>query len=279
VKALEEKGVGRPSTYAAILSTIQEKEYATKEKGRFFTTRLGEIVNELLVGNFPEILDVGFTAQMEDELDDVEEGKRGWVDVLNDFYGPFSKTLERAKQKMKDVKRQEIETAFKCEMCGSVMVIKWGKRGEFLACSAYPKCKNTKEFRMDHEGNISVMEAKKSSEKCPKCGSAMVVKHGRFGEFLACSAYPTCKSTKPISIGVKCPECGGDLVQRRSKRGRYFYGCGNYPRCNFALWNKPVAEACPKCKNPYLVEKLSKKDGDVVACPNKDCTYKRSIVG
>lgn len=278
VKALEEKGIGRPSTYASIMTTIQAKEYVSKTEGRFASTRLGEVVNELLVDNFPEVLDVTFTAQMEDELDDIEEGKRGWVAVLKDFYGPFSKTLLRAKEKMKDIKRQEIETAFKCSECGSLMVIKWGRRGEFLACSAYPKCKNTKEFRMDESGNIAVVEQKVSEEKCPKCGSQMVVKSGRFGEFLACSAYPSCKSTKPISIGVKCPKCGGDIVQRRTRRGKYFYGCGTYPKCEFALWNKPVAEKCPKCGNPYLVEKLSKKTGDYIACPQEGCGYKRAIV-
>lgn len=278
VKALEEKGIGRPSTYASIMSTIQDKEYVKKETGRFFPTRLGTIVNELLVGNFPKILDVGFTARMEDELDDIEEGKRSWTDVLDDFYTPFSETLEEAKKKMKDIKRQEIETAFRCQDCGSVMVIKWGRRGEFLACSGYPKCKNTKEFKMDETGNISVVEAKKTTETCPKCGSPMVVKHGRFGEFLACSAYPDCKSTKAISMGVKCPECGGDIVQKRSRRGRYFYGCGNYPKCNFASWDKPIPEKCPKCGNPFLVEKLSKKTGDFICCPAKECDYKRSLV-
>lgn len=278
VKALEEKGIGRPSTYASIMSTIEEKEYVMREKGRFIPTRLGEVVNNLLVSNFPEILDIGFTAQMEDELDDVEEGKRGWVEVLNDFYLPFSKTLDRAKKKMTDIKRQEIETAFHCDECGGVMVIKWGRRGEFLACSAYPKCRNTKEFRMDESGNIEVVAEKVSEEACPKCGSKLVVKHGRFGEFLACSAYPTCKLTKAISIGVRCPRCGSDMVQRRTRRGKYFYGCSSYPRCDFALWNKPIPEQCPKCKSPYLVEKLSKQTGDYIACPVKGCGFKKPLV-
>lgn len=276
VKALEEKGVGRPSTYAAILSTILEKEYVQKDKGRFTPTRLGDIVNELLVASFPEIFDVTFTAQMEEELDEVEEGKRSWVEVLSGFYKSFSKTLDRAKEKMKDIKRQEIETAFKCTECGSMMVIKWGKRGEFLACSNYPKCKNTKEFRMDENGGIQVVENKVSSEKCGKCGSDLIIKHGRFGEFLACSAYPNCKFTKSISTGVKCPDCGSDIVQKRTRRGKYFYGCGNYPKCTFALWNKPISEACPKCKNPYLVEKFSKTEGDSLACPK--CKFKKPMV-
>lgn len=278
VKALEEKGIGRPSTYAAILSTIQDKEYAEKDEKRFKPTRLGEIVNELLVGSFPNILDVGFTAKMEDELDAIEDGKRGWVEVLNDFYKPFSETLEKAKVKMKDIKRQEIETVFKCEECASVMVIKWGRRGEFLACSNYPKCKNTKEFRMDETGNLQIVLPKVSTEICPTCGSALTVRHGRFGEFLACTGYPNCKFTKAISVGVRCPDCDGDIVQKRTRRGKYFYGCGNYPKCEFALWSKPVAEKCPQCGSPYLIEKLSKKAGDYIACPDKECGYKRPLV-
>lgn len=276
VKELEEKGIGRPSTYASIMSTIQEKEYVEKREGRFFPTRLGDIVNGLLVGSFPDILDVQFTAQMEQELDDVEDGKRGWTDILKDFYGPFGKALERAKEHMKDVKRQEIETDVKCEKCGSAMVIKWGRRGEFLACSKYPDCKSTKEFRHGEDGEIVIVKEETTNEVCPKCGAPMAVKRGRFGTFLACSKYPDCKTTKSITTGVKCPECNeGDLVQRQSKRGKAFYSCERYPKCKFAMWDKPVGEKCPLCGNPYLVEKYTKKDGAVVKCPAKDCGYKK----
>jgi len=274
VKELEECGIGRPSTYAAILSTIQDKEYVKKNEGRFWPTELGKLVNDLLVGSFPEIMDIGFTAQMEEELDDVEEGKRTWVATLKDFYGPFEKALKSAATQMRDVKKQQVATEYTCEKCGSPMVIKWGRHGEFLACSKYPECKTTREFKRTDEGEIKVQEQKTTDEKCEKCGSPMVVKRGRFGEFLACSRYPECKTTKSISIGVKCPDCGGDLVARRSGKGKTFYGCSKYPKCKFAMWNKPTPGPCPKCGYPVLMEKYVKKTNEVlIACPKKECGY------
>ena len=276
VKELEEKGIGRPSTYAAIMSTIQEKGYVTREKKRFFPSELGKLVNDLLVANFPRILDVGFTAQMEKELDEVEEGRRSWVATLQDFYGPFEKVLVQAKKKMRDVKRQMVETNILCEKCGSPMVIRWGRHGEFLACSAYPKCRTTKEFERGEDGEIVVVEARETGEVCDVCGSPMIIRRGRYGEFLACSRYPECKVTRSISTGIKCPECGkGELVQKTSRRGRVFYGCDTYPKCSYALWNKPVAGPCPKCNHPILVEKYSRRTGEVtLTCPNKGCKYK-----
>ena len=276
VKELEEKGIGRPSTYAAIMSTIQEKGYVTREKKRFFPSELGKLVNDLLVANFPRILDVGFTAQMEKELDEVEEGRRSWVATLQDFYGPFEKVLVQAKKKMRDVKRQMVETDILCEKCGSTMVIRWGRHGEFLACSAYPKCRTTKEFERGEDGGIAVVEARETGEVCDVCGSPMIIRRGRYGEFLACSRYPECKVTRSIGTGIKCPECGkGELVQKTSRRGRVFYGCDTYPKCSYALWNKPVAGPCPKCDYPILVEKYSRRTGEVtLACPNKGCKYK-----
>ncbi len=276
VKELEERGIGRPSTYASIMSVIQEKEYVKKQEGKFQPTHLGTIVNELLTVSFPNIFDVGFTAQMESELDDIEEGTRGWVSVLNDFYVPFKTTLELAKTEMKDVKRQELPTEFKCEKCNSAMVIKWGRHGEFLACANYPECKNTKEFRRLDDGTLKIAEAETTDEVCSACGSPMVIKRGRFGKFLACSKYPECKTTKAISIGVKCPDCGGDIVQKQSRRGKIFFGCSSYPKCNFALWDRPVAEACPQCQSPFLVEKTSKQSGVKIKCPNKDCGFEKA---
>ncbi|PIR17795.1 MAG: DNA topoisomerase I, partial [Deltaproteobacteria bacterium CG11_big_fil_rev_8_21_14_0_20_49_13] len=231
VKELEEQGIGRPSTYASIMSVIQDKEYVKKLQLKFHPTRLGEVVNELLVTNFPEILDVKFTAQMEEELDDIEEGKMKWNKVLNDFYVPFAKTLKRAEKTMVNLKAQAIETKIMCEKCGKPMVIKWGRHGEFLACSTYPECKSTKEFSRSETGEITPKAAETTDEKCEKCGADMVIKRGRFGKFLACSKYPECKTTKTIGIGVKCPECGGDVVSRMGKRGRAFYGCSKYPNC------------------------------------------------
>src|SRR5256714_1897597 len=206
VKELEDKGIGRPSTYAAILSTIQDKEYVEKKENRFFPTDLGKIVNELLVDAFPRILDVEFTARMEDELDEVEEGKMQWVKVLDEFYEPFKKSLKIAEKNMRDVKREEQPTDLTCEKCGSPMIIKWGRMGRFLACSGYPDCKNTKDF-IEKDGKIEVVEDLPTEETCPTCGKPMVNKRGRFGRFLACSDYPNCKTTRPITLkDVVCPD-------------------------------------------------------------------------
>ena len=279
VKELEEKGIGRPSTYASILAVIQDKKYAEKDEAkRLHPTQLGTLVNDLLVKNFADIMDVQFTARMEEELDLVEEGKMTWIDTLKDFYGTFSKTLSHAKVHMKDIKRQEILTDIKCEKCGSIMVIKFGRHGEFLACQAYPDCKNTKEFRKDELGKIVVETAKETGEVCEKCGSKMIVKRGRFGQFLACSAYPKCKNTKAISMGVNCPQCGKPLSARKSKRGKVFYGCTGYPKCTFAAWDKPLNEKCPECGSAYLVEKYSKARGTEIRCPQKECDYHRELI-
>ena len=271
IKELEEKGIGRPSTYAAILSTIKEKEYVKLEKGKFAPTEMGLMVNDLLVVNFPDILDVEFTAQMEENLDKIEEGEKGWVETLKEFYHPFQKDLEMAKVSMRDVKREKIPTDAFCELCGSKMVKRWGKRGYFLACSAYPKCRYTREV----EGNEEKKE--ETEARCEKCGSPMVVKSGKFGRFLACSDYPTCKFTKPIDTGVHCPQegCDGMIVERRTRKGRTFYSCTNYPRCTYALWDKPIPEKCPQCDFPFLVEKQG-KGGTLKRCPNKACGYRAS---
>jgi DNA topoisomerase-1 len=271
IKELEEQGIGRPSTYATILSTIKEKDYVRLEKGKFLPTEMGLMVNDLLVVNFPDILDIEFTAQMEENLDKIEDGERGWIDTLKEFYLPFQKDLEMAKVSMRDVKREKIPTDATCERCGSKMVKRWGKRGYFLACSTYPKCSFTREVEGNGEKN------EETDARCEKCGSPMVVKNGKFGRFLACSNYPTCKFTKPIDTGVHCPQtgCDGMIVERRTRKGRTFYSCTNYPRCTFALWDKPLPEKCPQCDFPYLVEKQG-KGGIVKRCPNKECGYRTS---
>jgi DNA topoisomerase I len=269
IKELEEKGIGRPSTYAAILSTIKGKEYVKLEKGKFFPTELGFLVNDLLVVNFPDILDVQFTAQMEENLDKIEEGEKGWVETLKEFYLPFQKDLEMAKVSMRDVKREMIPTDTFCERCGSKMVQRWGKRGYFLACSSYPKCRFTREVNGNEDKNGE------TEAQCGQCGSAMVIKNGKFGRFLACSNYPTCKSTRPLDTGVRCPQegCDGMIVERRTHKGRTFYSCANYPRCTFAVWDKPISEKCPQCAYPFLVEKQGK--GEVTKrCPQKECGYR-----
>ena len=276
VKELEEKGIGRPSTYATILSTIQEKKYVEKIEGRLHPTELGRITNEELVKHFPTEMDVTFTAGLEEKLDQVSDGEMNWKKVLRDFYGPFKKDLAKAEVEMRDVKREEIQTDVACDKCGSPMVIKWGKMGRFLACTGYPDCKNTKDFK-EVDGKIVVVEEEVSDEKCEKCGRPMVIKRGRFGRFLACSGYPDCKNAKAISIGVSCPDCKqGYLTERRSRRGKVFFGCARYPDCKFALWDRPLPESCPSCGSPYLLQKYSKKDGPYIACPNRECAYRRS---
>jgi DNA topoisomerase-1 len=271
IKELEEKGIGRPSTYATILATIKEKGYVRLEKGRFFTTELGCLVNDLLVVNFPDIFDIEFTAQMEENLDEIEEGKKDWVDTLKEFYLPFQKDLEMAKVSMRDVKREKIPTDAICERCGSMMVKRWGKRGYFLACSSYPKCRYTREVEGNEE-NQTETEA-----RCEKCGSPMVIKNGKFGRFLACSNYPACKFTRSLDTGVRCPQegCDGVLVERKTRKGRIFYSCSNYPVCTYALWDKPVPEKCPQCGFPFLVEKRG-KGGVIKRCPKKECGYRAS---
>jgi DNA topoisomerase-1 len=271
IKELEERGIGRPSTYAAILSTIKDKGYVRLDRGRFFPTELGFVVNDLLVVNFPDILNIEFTAQMEENLDRVEEGDKGWVDTLNEFYRPFQKDLEMAKTSMRDIKREMIPTEAVCERCGSKMVKRWGKRGVFLACSSYPKCRYTREV----EGNGEVRE--ETDARCDECGSPMVVKNGKFGRFLACTNYPACKFTKAWETGVRCPQegCGGMIVERRSRKGRTFYSCSNYPTCSYALWDKPIPEKCPLCDSPFLVEKPG-KNGTTIKCPRKECGYRAS---
>ena len=277
VKELEEKGIGRPSTYAAILSTIVDRGYVAKESARFSPTELGSLVNELLVESFPEIVDTEFTAQMESDLDKVEEGARDWRELLGAFYQPFSADLEKAKTHMRDVKREEIPTDHVCEKCGSPMVIKWGRNGSFLACQGYPDCRNTKEIERKLDGSFEIVPEPVTDEVCESCGAPMKVKRGRFGAFLACSRYPDCKTTKAISLGVDCPkeECNGFLTEKRSRRGKVFYGCSNYSKtgCDFVTWDRPVAQACPECGAKFLVKRENKR-GVTVRCLS--CTYKSS---
>jgi len=276
VKELEEKGIGRPSTYATILSTIVSRAYVEKVEGRFYPTELGRLLTELLVAAFPQVLDVAFTAQMEEQLDEVEDGKVDWVRLLTDFYHHgFKQALERAKVEMRDVKREETPTEHVCPQCGQPMIIKWGRNGSFLACKGYPECRNTRDYKRRLDGTIEVLPEKTTAERCPICGGPMVVKTGRFGQFLACQAYPECKGTKPMSIGVTCPKaCGGYVAARRSKRGRIFYGCSSYPNCTFASWERPVTGPCPVCGSPYLVSK-PRRDTFIIRCPVKGCLYER----
>ena len=324
VKELESDGVGRPSTYASILSTIQEREYVKKEGGKFVPTELGMVVTDLLLENFKNLFDITYTARMEVELDEIEEGKIDWREAMSEFYERFQKDLEHAERHMTDIKRMEEPTGEACEKCGKPMVIKWGKFGKFIACTGYPECSNTRELPPDPSsaeglteqdaeeycencGRVMVLKKgrfgqfyacsgypdckttkqiggtqKKSDvpldEKCPQCGSNLVLKNGRFGEFTACSTYPKCKYVKQKTIGVPCPNCSeGEVVERRSKKGKTFFGCNRYPDCDFVAWGKPIQEKCPDCGSSYLIEKWLKA-GPVAQCPNGECKFKKPLV-
>lgn len=270
VKELDEKGIGRPSTYATILSTIVDRGYIKKADNRYEPTVLGEKVNELLVGSFPEILSVLFTAGMEETLDKVEEGTVKWRSILNDFYSPFSTQVKTAETKMRNVKASSEPTDIKCDRCDGIFHIKWSSRGEFLGCSNYPKCRNTREFTRDADGKIVVNQPKYSGDKCPKCGKDMIVRSGRYGEYIACVDYPSCPTVKSPQSDVKCPEegCSGNLVPRRTRTGKTFWGCTNYPGCQYAVWDKPVNHKCDNCNFPILTEKTTKRDGTRKICPS-----------
>lgn len=275
IKTLEEKGIGRPSTYATIISTIVDRKYVTKEENRFIPTELGMLVNDLLVQKFPELIDYQFTAKMEEELDEIENAKNQWVKVVSDFYLPFKKDLEDASKDTLKVKPKDIPTDIVCEKCGKPMVIKWGRHGRFLACTGFPECKNTKPYNNGQQPTKE--EPIITDEKCDKCGSTMVIKNGRFGKFLACSSYPNCKNVKPLSTGVKCPEDGGDIIERKSKKGKTFWSCSNYPKCKFALWSKPIGQTCPKCGYSVLMVKKGKDNELYLHCVKPDCSYKERL--
>jgi DNA topoisomerase-1 len=253
VKALEEKGIGRPSTYAPIMSTIQDRGYAERDGRYLKPTDLGLVVNDLLVDHFPEFVDVGFTAEMESELDDVAGGERKWQPVVQGVYKPLEEKLAVA---AREAPKQVQETEEVCPECGKPMVIRWGRRGRFLACSGFPECRFTRPL----EGEEQEAQVEATEEACPECSAPMVVRTGRFGRFLACSRYPECKGSKPIlaKTGVKCPRDGGDLLERRTRKGRTFYGCSNYPRCDFTVWARPFSQPCPKCGSLIVAERDGK---------------------
>lgn len=273
IKALEELGIGRPSTYASILGTIiNDRGYVHRERRTLFPTELGTEVTRLLTPFFPEIMDVEFTAQMEDSLDKVEYGERKWVDTVREFYEPFKLDLSRAKKEMRNLKAGE-ETEEACPECGEPLKERWGRRGKFLGCSAYPDCRYTRNL----DGSERV-EDQPTDEICPSCGKPMVLRQGRFGAFIACSGYPECKTTKAVTLGIACPEpgCQGELVQRRSKRGRVFYGCSAYPGCRFVLWQRPVAGSCPLCGAAFLTERRAR--GRVtLTCAREGCGHQQEV--
>jgi DNA topoisomerase-1 len=332
VKALEEKGIGRPSTYAAIMTTIQDREYVEKLEGRFRPTELGKTVNDLLIeGGFDDLFNETYTARMEEELDSIEEGKLKWTDALHEFYGKFTEDLDKFKIFIKDIKTTDTPTEEiclkcstagmvqkwgrfgkylkclncgasrdaepkagsnggpggaessvageeaaepeACELCGKQMQLKRGRFGPFLGCTGYPECRNIRKIA---KSGVAAPAPVPLDEKCPVDGAQLVRRFGRYGEFISCSNYPKCKYIKQESTGVKCarPGCKGDLVVKKSKRGKLFYGCGTYPDCDRVYWDKPVAEICPKCNAPFLLEKTTKKQGTFRYCANADCGYR-----
>ncbi len=284
VKELEERGIGRPSTYASILTTLQDKEYANRVKGRYQPTELGMLVTDLLVESFPRLMDAAFTAQMEGDLDQVEEGKVGWRETLTKFYGPFSEALQRARESMADLKGQGLPTDVKCPNCGKPMHIRLGRAGQFLACTGYPECKTTSDFTRDENGNIVPEASETVEETCPNCGKPMRVKSGRFGRFLACTGYPDCKTTKPLNgederpadepTDEKCDKCGAPMVIKRSRWGSRFMACSAYPKCKNSK-PLPIGVACPRpdCGG-QLVERSSKRGKVFYGCSNyPDCDY------
>ena len=265
VKELERLGIGRPSTYSAIVSTLTAREYAKLDQRRFFPTDLGEMVEKMMVAEFPDIFNVEFTSRMEEELDQIEEDGKDWQEVLRGFYGPFTRSLESvdlnalvAEAHGLDAKKLEAE---RCPKCGSHIELRTGRFGPYLACVNYKKtCDYVKSLKKDRAPD------RPSDEKCHLCGAPMVIKTGRFGEFLACTRYPECKGTRSIPIGVKCPKCGGDIAERRTKRGKSFWGCMRYPDCDFSTWNKPVKETCAECGFEGMERRKTRADGETLTC-------------
>ncbi len=282
VRELEEKGIGRPSTYASIISTLIDREYAVLEDKHFAPTDLGNIICEKLTAHFSKLMDVDFTAKMEDSLDQVAEGHEDWVELLKKFSADFNPTLAAAALEMESVKGG-LHTDVPCPKCGKPTLVKFGKAGSFLACTGYPDCSFTSNFIRDEEGKIHIQERETPQlevvGKCPDCGHDLVIKKARTGSrFIACTNYPTCKHAEPFSTGVKCPQCEkGMIVEKSSKKGKIFYSCDQYPQCDLALWDWPVLERCPKCDNPVLVRKHTKGKGEVISCPSKSCRYSREV--
>jgi len=270
IKTLEAKGIGRPSTYATIVSTIQERGYVHKEKGSLVVVPLGRTVNRLLSEFFPKVIDVDFTAKLEDGLDLIEEDAKDWVASLAEFYALLQGELVTAKNAMKNLKHEEKETSIPCDKCGKNMVLRWGKNGEYLVCSGRPECKNKKNVKVASDGQITIVE-EESRGTCPKCGGNLVEKTGRFGRFIACSNYPDCKFTKPFTLGIRCPveNCTGELVERISKKKKKFYGCSRYPDCDFVTGLQPKEGECPSCGAPVLFSFRGK-----LSCLRKGCGWK-----
>lgn len=280
VKALEEHGIGRPSTYSSIISTLQQRDYAVLENRRFVPTDVGRIVNRFLTQHFTRYVDYDFTAKLEDELDAVSRGEKDWIPLMKSFWKPFRQLVE---EKEESVSRKEVTTETleeTCPKCGKPLTIRLGKRGRFIGCSGYPDCDYTRSLdeTEPEKAEPEVVEGR----SCPQCDSTLIIRKGRYGKFIGCSNYPKCKYIEPLEkpkdTGVTCPECGkGVLTQRKSRYGKVFYACSTYPECRYAVWNEPLDESCPKCNWPILTLKTTKRRGMEKVCPQKECDYAETL--
>ncbi len=275
VKALEERGIGRPSTYASIISTLQAREYVTLDKKRFRPTDVGRVVNKFLTEHFTRYVDYDFTAKLEDELDAVSRGEKEWLPLMREFWSPFSALIQDKDQNVqrKDVTQESMDE--NCPDCGHPLSIRLGRNGRFIGCTNYPECKYTRNLDSDEEATNPDPEL---DRQCPKCAQPLAIKTGRYGKFIGCTGYPKCRYIepleKPLETGVSCPVCkDGQLLKRKSRNGKIFYSCSDYPKCNYALWNAPVAQTCPDCDWPVLTLKVTKKRGVEKVCPQEDCKY------
>jgi len=282
VKALEEFGIGRPSTYASIITTLQEREYVVLDKKRFLPTDVGRVVNKFLTEYFATYVDYDFTARLEDDLDAVSRGEAEWVPLLERFWRPFKERIDHTQETVKrsDVTQEPI--AETCPKCGGPLSIRLGRNGRFIGCTNYPECDYTRDLNADK----AAAEPKEVIEGrvCPDCGSPLEVKNGRYGKFIGCSGYPKCKHIEPLErpedTGVTCPKCTkGTLQKKKSRRGKVFFSCSTYPKCDYAVWNEPIAEPCPRCGWPVLTIKTTKRNGTEKVCPQKDCTFSEPCEG
>ncbi|MBI1195495.1 MAG: type I DNA topoisomerase [Gammaproteobacteria bacterium] len=278
IRALEEHGIGRPSTYASIIATLQQREYVVLDKKRFFPTDVGRIVNKFLTEHFSQYVDYDFTARLEDELDAVSRGEHEWVPLLREFWRPFKALIDDKETSVqrKDVTQELMDE--ECPKCGKQLSIRLGRRGRFVGCTGYPECDYTRSLEGDTPEEVETVEGR----VCPKCGGGLVMRQGKYGKFIGCSKYPECKYIEPIEkptdTGVTCPKCGkGTIFQRRSRRGKVFYSCGDYPKCDYAIWNEPVAEPCPSCNWPILTIKTTKRRGTEKVCPQEGCGFSEPV--
>ncbi len=276
VKALEEYGIGRPSTYATIISTLQQREYVEMDRKRFKPTDVGRVVSKFLTDHFTQYVDYDFTAKMEDELDAVSRGEKEWVPVMHEFWDPFKKLVDHKEENVsrKDVTTQKMDE--KCPKCGKPLSIRLGRRGRFIGCTGYPDCDYTR--NLDETAEQAAQPEKIEGRQCPQCGSDLIIRRGRYGKFIGCSSYPKCKFIEPLEkpqdMGVECPECHqGTFLKRKSRYGKIFYSCSRYPDCKYATWNPPLAQPCPKCGWPILTIKTTKRKGTERVCPRKECGF------